>query len=192
MFQKTLEVLIMNNNNTNIIDAEAWKNQSMILSKALSNQTDFVDILKNKIKELTKRCEELEKENKELKHQMVNKNEVQTTNDDKVQTEEPEEITRIAFYDCQQFCYNILYIKGEVKLQDLPNKMQKDFEGYCTTHFAKCEPVLQDCIVEFGINLGYIDIEILCKKYDPVPYNKELCSVKQFIDAYNEFIKYYL
>ena len=177
----------MNNNNTNIIDAETWKNQSMILSKALSNQTDFVDILKNKIKELTKKCEELEKENKELKHQiqMTNKNEIQTE-------EEPEEITRIAFYDCQQFCYNILYIKGEVKLQDLPNKMQKDFEGHCTTHFAKCEPVLQNCIVEFGINLGYIDIEILCKKYDPVPYNKELCSVKQFIDAYNEFIKYYL
>ena len=98
------EEFVMNNNNTNIIDAEAWKNQSMILSKALSNQTDFVDILKNKIKELTKRCEELEKENKELKHQiqMTNKNEVQTTNDDKVQPEEPEEITRIPFYDCQQ------------------------------------------------------------------------------------------
>ena len=46
------EEFVMNNNNTNIIDAETWKNQSMILSKALSNQTDFVDILKNKIKEL--------------------------------------------------------------------------------------------------------------------------------------------
>ena len=105
---------------------------------------------------------------------MTNKNEVQTTNDDKVQTEEPEEITRIAFYDCQQFCYNILYIKGEVKLQDLPNKMQKDFEGYCTTHFAKCEPVLHDCIVEFGINLGYIDIEIEADGKGDKPKNVEI------------------
>lgn len=180
-----------NNNNTNAIvnDVDIWRNSALALSKALSNQTELINILNSKINELTEKCEKLEKENKEL----FLSSKVQTEEPEEVQVEEePEEITRIAFYDCQQFCYNILYIKGEVKLKDLPNKMQKDFEGHCTTHFSKCEPVLQDCIVEFGINLGYIDIEILCKKYDPVPYNKELCSVKQFIDTYNNFIKYYL
>lgn len=159
--------------NNLLADITTWKETALNLSRILSEQTDIVNLLNKKLIELSKENAELRSKVEMVENKI--KNDV---------------VTKIAFYDCCQFCYNILYIEGEVKLQDLPNDMQKEFGYHCTTHSVKCEPVLQDRIIEFGYNLGYIEIEILNK--DSIPYNKDLCNIKQFINAYNEFVKYYL
>lgn len=176
--------------NNLLTDVTTWKETALNLSRILSDQTDIVNLLNKKLMELASKNEELSKENAELRSKVeipIKSNTVENKiKDDDV-------VTKIVFYDCYQFRYETLYIEGEVKLQDLPNNMQKDFGYHCTTHSAECELVIQDCIVEFGNTLGCIEIEILNKEeYDTISFNKELCDVKQFIDAYDRFIKYYL
>lgn len=175
-----------NTNNTNAIvnDVDAWRNAALALSQGLSNQTELVNILNSKIKELTEKCEKLEKENKELllssKNIMNDNNKVQM----KVEENETEEVmTKVTFRNFHYFCDDILFIDGEIKLQDLPNEMKRIFEGKCTTHFAKCEPVIHDCLVEIGDKGSYIEIEILNSNYGKTH------TIKDFIDTYNSFIK---
>ena len=176
--------------NNLLTDVTTWKETALNLSRILSDQTDIVNLLNKKLMELASKNEELSKENAELRSKV----EIPTNNnkvENKVNDEKKKK--KIVFYDYYQFRYETLYIKGEVKLQDLPNDMQKEFGYHCTTHSAECELVIQDCIVEFGNTLGCIEIEILNKEeYDTISFNKELCDVKQFIDAYDRFIKYYL
>lgn len=169
--------------NNLLTDVTTWKETALNLSRILSDQTDIVNLLNKKLIELSK-------ENAELRSKV----EIPTkSNTVENKVKDDDVVTKIVFYDCYQFCYETLYIKGEVKLQDLPNDMQKEFGYHCTTHSAECELVLQDCIVEFGNTLGRIEIDILNKdEYDTISFNKELCDVKQFIDAYDRFIKYYL
>lgn len=169
----------MNNNETTIFDVEAWRNSAIALSKALSNQTELVDILNNKIKELSERCEKLEKENKELL--LSSKNNMNDKVQMKVEEKTEEVMTKVTFHNYHYFCDDILFIDGEIKLQDLPNVMKRIFEGKCTTHFAKCDPVIHDCLVEIGDKGSYI--EILDSNYGKTH------TIKDFIDTYNSFIK---
>lgn len=176
--------------NNLLTDVTTWKETALNLSRILSDQTDIVNLLNKKLMELASKNEELSKENAELRSKV----EIPTkSNTVENKIKDDDVVTKIVFYDCYQFRYETLYIEGEVKLQDLPNDMQKEFGYHCTTHSAECELVIQDCIVEFGNTLGCIEIEILNKEeYDTISFNKELCDVKQFIDAYDRFIKYYL
>ena len=176
--------------NNLLTDVTTWKETALNLSRILSDQTDIVNLLNKKLMELASKNEELSKENAELRSKV----EIPTkSNTVENKVKDDDVVTKIVFYDYYQFRYETLYIKGEVKLQDLPNDMQKEFGYHCTTHSAECELVIQDCIVEFGNTLGCIEIEILNKEeYDTISFNKELCDVKQFIDAYDRFIKYYL
>lgn len=175
--------------NNLLTDVTTWKETALNLSRILSNQTDIANLLNKKLMELASKNEELSKENAELRSKveiLIKSNTVEN------KVKDNDVVTKIVFYDCYQFRYETLYIEGEVKLQDLPNNMQKEFGYHCTTNSAECE-VIQDCIVEFGNTLGCIEIEILNKEeYDTISFNKELCDVKQFIDAYDRFIKYYL
>ena len=176
--------------NNLLTDVTTWKETALNLSRILSDQTDIVNLLNKKLMELASKNEELSKENAELRFKV----EIPTkSNTAENKIKDDDVVTKIVFYDYYQFCYETLYIEGEVKLQDLPNDMQKEFGYHCTTHSGECELVLQDCIVEFGNTLGRIEIDILNKdEYDTISFNKELCDVKQFIDAYDRFIKYYL
>ena len=176
--------------NNLLVDVTTWKETALNLSRILSEQTNIVNLLNKKLMELASKNEELSKENAELRSKV----EIPTkSNTVENKIKDDDVVTKIVFYDCYQFRYETLYIEGEVKLQDLPNDMQKEFGYHCTTHSAECELVIQDCIVEFGNTLGCIEIEILNKEeYDTISFNKELCDVKQFIDAYDRFIKYYL
>lgn len=176
--------------NNLLTDITTWKETALNLSRILSDQTDIVNLLNKKLMELASKNEELSKENAELRSKV----EIPTkSNTVENKVKDDDVVTKIVFYDYYQFCYETLYIEGEVKLQDLPNDMQKEFEYHCTTHSGECELVLQDCIVEFGNTLGRIEIDILNKdEYDTISFNKKLCDVKQFIDAYDRFIKYYL
>lgn len=176
--------------NNLLTDITTWKETALNLSRILSDQTDIVNLLNKKLMELASKNEELSKENAELRSKV----EIPTkSNTVENKVKDDDVVTKIVFYDYYQFCYETLYIEGEVKLQDLPNDMQKEFGYHCTTHSGECELVLQDCIVEFGNTLGRIEIDILNKdEYDTISFNKKLCDVKQFIDAYDRFIKYYL
>ena len=182
--------------NNLLTDVTTWKETALNLSRILTDQTNIVNLLNKKLMELASKNEELSKENAELrsKVEILTTVEIPTkSNTVENKVKDDDVVTKIVFYDCYQFRYETLYIKGEVKLQDLPNDMQKEFGYHCTTHSVECELVIQDCIVEFGNTLGRIEIEILNKEeYDTVSFNKELCDVKQFIDAYDRFIKYYL
>lgn len=154
--------------NNLLTDITTWKETALNLSRILSDQTDIVNLLNKKLMELASKNEELSKENAELRSKV----EIPTkSNTVENKVKDDDVVTKIVFYDYYQFCYETLYIEGEVKLQDLPNDMQK----------------------EFGNTLGRIEIDILNKdEYDTISFNKKLCDVKQFIDAYDRFIKYYL
>lgn len=185
--------------NNLLTNVTIWKETALYLNGILSNQTDITNLLNKKLMELASKNEELSKENAELRSKVEiltksNTVEIPTkSNTVENKVKDDDIVTKIVFYDRYQLRYETLYIKGEVKLQDLPNDMQRDFGYHCTTHSAECELVIQDCIVEFGNTLGCIEIEILNKEeYDTISFNKELCDVKQFIDAYDRFIKYYL
>jgi hypothetical protein len=162
--------------NNLLTDVTTWKETALNLSRILSDQTDIVNLLNKKLMELASKNKELSKENAELRFKV----EIPTkSNTAENKIKDDDVVTKIVFYDYYQFCYETLYIEGEVKLQDLPNDMQKEFGYHCTTHSGECELVLQDCIVEFGNTLGRIEIDILNKdEYDTISFNKELCDVK--------------
>ena len=147
--------------NNLLTDVTTWKETALNLSRILSDQIDIVNLLNKKLMELASKNEELSKENAELRSKVEiltksNTVEILTkSNTVENKVKDNDVVTKIVFYDCYQFRYETLYIEGEVKLQDLPNNMQKDFGYHCTTNSTECE-VIQDCIVEFGNTLGCI------------------------------------
>ena len=165
--------------NNLLTDVTTWKETALNLSRILTEQIDIVNLLNKKLIELACKNEELSKENAELRSKV----EIPTKSNT---VEEDEVMTKIIFVDNRNYD-KILYIAGEIKLKDLPKKMQETFESQCTTHFGKTDPVIESCCIMLGdFDNNRIEVEI--KDRDDIILSYEGKTVEEFIIEYNKFM----
>jgi len=180
--------------NNLLVDITTWKETALNLSRVLSEQTEIVDLLNKKLVELANRNEELVKENAilhsrfEAQFQSGFEDMIKISkNIKKVETDE-EVVTKITFVDNRKFNNETLYIKGEVKLNDLTKEMQNTFGRHCTNHLGETDLVLQTSIIEMNdFDDDRIEVEIIDKDDTEILHGGEN-TIAQFINVYNKFM----
>lgn len=170
--------------NNLLVDVTTWKETALNLSRILSEQTELVDLLNKKLVDLAIRNEELVKENAVLHSRF----EAQFRSEFENMIKSSEVVTKITFVDNRKFNNETLYIKGEVKLNDLTKEMKNTFGRNCTNHFGETESKLQTCVIEINnFDDGRIEVEIIDKD-DPEILHGGENTIAQFINAYNKFM----
>lgn len=179
--------------NNLLADITTWKETALNMSRILTEQTKLVDFLNKKLVDLSFKNEVLAKENVDLRFRFeaLVKSEVENmfkndTTEEK--TEDREVMTKITFVNSRNFNNEVLYVIGEIKLKDLPKKMQETFESQCTSHFGKTDPVIQSCLIMLGnFDDDRIEIEIMDKD-NTILFCEGESTVEKFINEYNKFI----